>query len=324
MPRCVVTGVTGFLGRALVAELRASGWFVRGIARHAADTGAHEQVIADLATLPTETTAFLETDVVFHLAAKTHDVTEARGVEREYERTNVEGTRRVVDAARRAAVRRVVFASSVKVIDEGNRHPASEDTPVTPTTPYGRSKLEAERLIRGAGGAGAFEAACLRFPLIYGPGQQGNLQRLISAIERGRFPPPPRNGNARSMLHVGNAVHALLLAATQPLVSERVYLVTDNQPYSTREIYDAVTTALGREPSSFSVPEWVFRCLAWGGDLARALVGRRVGFDSDAFQKLLGSASYDSQRIRTELGYQPRYDLKGSLRSLIEEARTPS
>ena len=318
--RCLVTGATGFVGRALVTRLRAAGAFVRGIARSPSRAmDAHELVAADLAQLPEDAAAFDGIDVVFHLAAKTHDMAEARGVESEYERINVEGTRRLLAAARGHSVRRVVFVSSVKAIDEGNDVPATEETPTQPLTPYGRSKLEAERLVMAAASGGAFDAVCLRFPLVYGGGQRGNLQRMIDAIDRGRFPPPPANGNRRSMLHVQNAVDALVLAGEHPAAANQVYIVTDASAYSTRDVYEAACAALEREPARWHVPEWAFRALASGGDLARRILGRRIGFDSDAFQKLLGSAAYDSTRVQRELGYKPYYDLVASMPTLVAE-----
>jgi len=319
--QCLVTGATGFVGRSLVSTLMTSGAFVRGLARTPVASAASELVIADLAELPPDSPAFHGIDVVFHLAAKTHDMAATRGVEAEYQRVNVEGTRRVVAAARFHGVRRVVFVSSVKAIDEGNETPASEQTLERPLTPYGRSKLEAERLVREVSTAGAFESACLRFPLVYGPRQRGNLQRMIAAIARGRFPPPPDNGNRRSMLHVANAVDALVLAGSHPAAAGRVYIVTDAEPYSTRAIFDAVRAALGRSPMHWQVPDAGFRMLAITGDLARQVVGRRVGFDSDAYQKLLGTAAYDSTAIQRDLGFWPAHELRSSLPALIEDLR---
>lgn len=321
-PRCLVTGATGFIGRALVSRLRASGGFVRGVARASSRSDAHELMLADLADLPGDSPALDDIDVVFHLAAKTHDMAEASGVEAHYQRTNVEGTRRLLAAARGRPVKRIVFVSSVKVIDEGNLTPADEDTPLRPVTPYGRTKLEAERMVIEESASGAFEAVCLRFPIVYGPGQRGNLQRMIAAIERGRFPPPPANGNRRSMLHVENAVDALLLAGQHPSAGGRTYIVADAAAYSTRGIYDAIRAALGRPPIRWAVPEWTFRLLAAGGDAVRRIAGRRIGFDSAAFQKLLGSAVYDIGRIQRELGYRPSHDLVGSVRSMVDEQRT--
>ncbi len=315
--RCLVTGATGFVGGALVASLKASGAFVRGMARRSSPSAADELVTADLVDLPSDTSVFNDIDIVFHLAAKTHDVAEAVGVEAQYHRINVQGTERIIAAVRRRALRRFVFASSVKVIDEGNTVPATETTPLGPSTPYGRSKLAAEELVIAASRDERFEAVCLRFPLVYGPGQRGNLQRMIAAIDRGRFPPPPVNSNKRSMVHVGNAVQALLLAASHPAAAGRTYLVADARPYSTREIYDAARAALGRPPTTWAIPEWLLRTAAVGGDVARRIAGRRVGYDSEAFQKLLGTAVYDSSLIARELGYQPVHDLIESLGELV-------
>lgn len=319
MMRCLVTGATGFVGRALVTRLKASGAHVCGLARTPAPSDADETISLDLAEITADSHAFEGIDVVFHLAAKTHDMSEARGVDAIYDRTNVEGTRRVVEAAGRRGVRRLVFVSSVKAIDEGNRVPATEGTPERPLTPYGRSKLAAEALVTSAARTGTFESVCLRFPLVYGPQQRGNLQRMIDAVAHGRFPPPPANGNQRSMLHVANAVDALVLAATHRAASGRTYIVTDARPYATSDIYDAIRAALGRPPSRWHVPAWGFRAMAIAGDLARLAAGRRVGFDSDAFEKLLGSAAYDCRLIREELGYRPGPDLISELPRLVRE-----
>jgi UDP-glucose 4-epimerase len=324
MMRCLVTGATGFVGRALVARLRASGHFVRGVARRPASTAASELVVADLADLPADTTVGHGIDVVFHLAARTHDMSEVAGVEAEYQRTNVDGTRRLLDAIAGHSVRRFVFVSSVKAIDEGNSTAADERTPERPLTPYGRSKLAAERVVQQAVAGGAFEAVCLRFPLVYGPGQRGNLQRMIATMERGHFPPPPYNGNRRSMLHVDNAVTSLLLAWEQPMTGSRTYIVTDARPYSTREIFDAVRAALGRPPLRWSVPMWGFQTMAMAGDWSRRIAGRRIGFDSDALEKLLGTAVYASGAIQRDLGYRPDRDLITSLPDLVADLRAVS
>lgn len=294
---------------------------MRGIARAHATSAADELVLADLAELPPGSALLQGIDVVFHLAAKTHDMAEAEGAAAEYQRVNVQGTARVLEVAAAAGCRRIVFVSSVKAVDEGNERAAVEEDTPHPTTAYGRSKLQAERLMFDAAAHAGFDAVCLRFPLVYGPDQRGNLQRMIEAIDRGRFPPPPPTANRRSMLHVLNAVDALMRAGQHPAAAGRVFFVADATPYSTREIYDAVRAALGRPPVRWSVPDWAFRALAAGGDVARRITGRRIGFDSSAYQKLLGSASYRTDRIERELGFRPSYDLITSLAAMIARHR---
>ncbi len=321
--RVLVTGATGFIGRALVARLLASGAQVRGVGRRAAvqfppsSEGRYEPVVADLTRDDVDPALCDGVELVYHLAAKTHDLADAPGVEHDYDRINVQGTRRLLERAARAGIRRFVFVSSVKAVNEGGPDEVDERTPPEPSTPYGRSKRAAEELVQAAGLRDGFETVCLRLPLVYGPGQRGNLQRMIAAVGRGRFPPPPDTHNHRSMVHVGNVVDALMLAGSHPAAAGQTYFVTDGRPYSTRELYDAIRSALGKPPVPWSVPAVVFKALAAAGDLGRRVTRRRIGFDSEAYQKLLGSAWYSSARIARELGYAPRVDLPGSLPDLI-------
>ena len=319
--RCLVTGATGFIGRRLVDQLRAEGAFVRGLARSPAPSAAHELMLGDVADLPPNSPLLDGIDVAFHLAAKTHDMAEADDAEAEYQRVNVQGTAQLLALAVHSKCARFVFVSSVKAVDEGNERPAVESDTPRPLTAYGRSKMQAEGLVFETAATHGFEAVCLRFPLVYGPDQRGNLQRMIEAIDRGRFPPPPRNANRRSMLHVQNAVDALMCAGRHRSAPGHVYFVTDAAAYSTRDIYDAIRAALGRPPIQWSVPAWAFRAMAAGGDVARRIVRRRVGFDSSAYQKLLGSASYRIDRIQRELGFWPSHDLTSSLPAMIESHR---
>jgi UDP-glucose 4-epimerase len=318
---CLVTGATGFIGSALVRRLRAEGVFVRGIARSRGASVASDLVVADLTFGPLPPTLLNGIDTVYHLAAKTHDLVETDQATAEYWSVNLEGTQRLVEAVRRGAIRRVVFASSVKAIGEDAPPMVDESYPPQPTTTYGRSKLATERLLLSEGARHGFETVCLRFPLVYGPGQRGNLARMVAAIDRGRFLPPPANGNCRSMLHVENAVDALLLAGRHPNAAGQTYFVTDQEAYSTRDLYNWIRNALGKRPVRWAVPEVMFRVLAGVGDLSRRSLGRRIGFDSEAFQKLLGSAVYDSGRIRKELGYRAERHMLTALPELVAEHR---
>jgi nucleoside-diphosphate-sugar epimerase len=307
-----VTGGSGFLGRALVAALGARGHEVRVLRRR---PGAAGEVAADLSRERPPAAPFAGVHTVFHLAALTH--AEARAAnESDYEALNVEGTRRVLDAALAAGARRLVFVSSVKAMGEGGPERIAEDAEPRPTTAYGRSKLAAERLVLAA--ADRLHATVLRLPMVYGPEQkEGNLARLLAMTARGLFPPPPRTRNRRSMVHRDTVVEALLLAAADPRAAGRTYVVTDGAPYSTRELYDWAREALGRRPSALAMPAPLLRVAARAGDVAGRLLGRAVPFDSEAFEKLFGSAWYADDRIRRELGFHADRTLRSVMPELV-------
>lgn len=191
-----------------------------------------------------------------------------------------------------------------------------------PKTPYGRSKLAAEQIVLDYGKHAGLHVACLRLPLVYGPGNKGNLSRMISAIDRGRFPPLPDVGNRRSMVHVSNVVDAAILAATHPAANGQCYIVTDSRPYSTRELYEMICRGLGKSIPRWHVPIGALKGLARVGDIVGRLRARRFVFDSDALQKLTGNAWYSSEKITRELGFRPRVTFEEALPEVISGYRS--
>ena len=304
MERCLVTGATGFIGRVLCAALRERGLFVRAIARREADGPWDELVTADLAAADAPADLLRGVDTVFHLAGKAHALAELAADDASYRRINVGVTERLLALAARDAPARIVFASSVKAAADDPERCVDEGWDAPPTTPYGRSKRESERLVLEAGEGSGMHVAVLRLPLVYGGGAKGNLWKMMDAVARDRFPPVPDTGNRRSMVHVLDVARAALLAAEMPAASGRRYIVTDGAAYSTRTLYEMMCQALGKTPRGWAVPAGVLRIAGYAGDVIGRIRGRRFVFDSDAYEKLLGSAWYDSSRIETELGFR--------------------
>jgi nucleoside-diphosphate-sugar epimerase len=253
---------------------------------------------------------------VIHLAARTHAVDELGDTETLYRDINVDGTRRVLEAAAGAGVRRFVFVSSVKAMGEGGPEAQNETSAPAPVTWYGRTKRAAETLVLDGGYVA--EPVVLRPALMYGPGVKGNVSRMIDAVRAGRFPPVPEVGNRRSMVHVDDAASAVFLAADEPRAAGRVFIVTDGLPYSTREMYEGICDALGKASPKWTVPVSALGVLARFGDAVGRIRGKRWLFDSDAYDKLFGSAFYDSSAIETTLGFKPRWTFETALPHLIE------
>jgi nucleoside-diphosphate-sugar epimerase len=123
------------------------------------------------------------------------------------------------------------------------------------------------------------------------------------------------------MVHVEDVVRAALLVADHPVAKQKTYIVTDGQPYSSRDIVNLTRRALGKRPPARQVPASVLRCAARLGDAWLRLTGRRAGFDSEALDKLLGWAWYCSARIQRELTFSPTHTLSDSLPDMLATDR---
>lgn len=323
--RVVVTGATGFIGRYLVDALLKQGAHITILSRCPASTGArdYKTVVGDLTQPATINTLCRNIDTVFHLGGHAHavDLPEGKDAKTIYNVT-VEGTRALLEQAISCGVRRFVLFSSVKTMGEGGDACLDENSRGMPASLYGKAKRAAENIVMEADRGGLLSSTILRLPMVYGPGCKGNLPRMIQAIQRGRFPPLPETGNKRSLVDVRDVVQAALLAVTNPVAAGKIYIVTDGQAYSTRQIYEWIS-----EAAEVSVPRWiiplsVLRVAAYVGDNIGRITGRRFIFDTPAFEKLTGSAWYSSEKISRELNYRPIHTLKNSLPAMVMELRS--
>lgn len=318
--RVLVTGAAGFIGQHLVRRLRRDGHAVRALVRTTVPPrdsirGA-DNVIGDVCDAVAMKAAVDGCDRIFHLAGVAH-AQDGQVDNTHHWAVTVEGTRNVLNGAVAAGVREVVYVSSVKAMGESTNGCLDESSPPDPQTAYGHARLAAERLVMEYGLTQGLHVTCLRLPLVYGCPVKGNLFRMIAAIDRGIFPPLPELGNRRSMVHVTDVVQAAVRAAEIPAAKGQCYIVTDGQTYSTRELYERICRSLGKEIPAWHVPVWTLKVLGGLGDAIGRVLGRRFMFDSDALDKLIGSAWYSSEKISRELGYRPVRCFEDALPEMI-------
>lgn len=322
-PFTLVTGGTGFIGQRLVSALRRSGTAVRVLTRR---PGSGETV------RPEDGVSFFSGDLsersslhglcdgvesVFHLAGLAH--TEARAHE-DYSanqwRTTVGGTENLLAEAT-GKIKDIIYISSVKAMGEGGKDEIGETFVPHPGSAYGKARLAAESRVLEFGARQGIKVCILRLPMVYGAGCKGNVPRMIESVDRDRFPPLPEVGNRRSMVHVDDVVQAMLLAANSPRASGQVYIVTDGQVYSSRQMYVWICQALGKPVPRWTVPAGLLRGAAKAGDLIGAVRRRQFVLNSDVLDKLLGSAWYSSRKITEDLGFHPTRNLEGALPEMV-------
>jgi nucleoside-diphosphate-sugar epimerase len=270
--RVLVTGGSGFVGRALLGQLRAEGHAVRALVRsdeaqRSVEAQGAQAVLGDLSEQAALKAACEGVDHVVHLAALVRD----SGPRRQFYEVNVEGTRSLLEAARRAGGRRFVHMSSEAVLLDGSPLIDADETraiPETPVGPYAWSKALAEKLVSAADRPG-FTCVALRPRWIWGKGDTTLMPRLLEAVQSGKFAWIDGGGALTSTCHVRN-VCAGIACALAPDAPGGVYFLSDGEPISFRAFLESLLRAHGVEPPARRLPRWLALAAAGATEFAYA------------------------------------------------------
>jgi nucleoside-diphosphate-sugar epimerase len=312
MPKILVTGASGFVGKSLTAQLRRQGHIVCAATRSKATAldGADVAAVGEINGDTDWAEALKYADVVIHLAARVHVMNEhSTNPLAEFRKVNAEGTQHLAECAAKAGVKRFIYVSSVKVNGEKTTSPFTEVDRPNPQDAYGISKWEAEQVLRKISSETGMEVVIARPPLVYGVGVKGNFAQMIKVLAKGIPLPFASVKNLRSLIYVENLVDALILCATHPKAAGQTYLVSDGQDISTPDLLRKLSNAMGK-------PVKLLPCNPVLMRLAGRLFGKSVHID-----KLVGSLQVDSNKIRRELGWEPPFTLDEGLKATVGDKR---
>jgi nucleoside-diphosphate-sugar epimerase len=314
MADILVTGGTGFTGGALCKRLRSEGHRVVTFVRPTSKTDAlreHgiETKIVDLGDAASVEAAFEDFAAVYHVAAAYRSEHAARD---EFARINVEGTRHLLESARRHGVKRFVHCSTVGVQGGIDDPPADENYRVKPNDHYQESKLQGELLARSYFDAGTVPGAVIRPVGIYGPGDMRFL-KLFRAIANGTFVMIGTGRVLYHMTYIDDLVTGFVLAGTVPQALGEVFTIGGPEYTTLRVLVDKIAHVLKRKPPRLRVPfAPVYMASVVCDKLWRAfgasppLYPRRVEF----FHL---DRAFSIDKARRLLGYVPKYSLDEGL-----------
>ena len=308
MRRVLVTGGTGFVGRAVRARLAEAGLAARLVLRRSHPemeclSSEEEVVVGPVEAVPDWAPHLQDCDGVIHLAAKVHD---PGGAATEHDLVNRQAKQRLAEAAVAAGIGRFVLMSTVKVLGDASPkgRPFDDTARPNPSDAYGRSKLAGEEAVLKAADGSRTMAVVLRPPLVYGPGVGANFGQLVRLARSGLPLPFSAVDNGRSLIFAGNLADATVCALTAPGLQGR-YLVADDEGVSTGELIAGLRRAMGLPPRLFPVPKAIWAC-------AKVLPGinSRVG-------RLTESLAVDAARFRSATGWRPGTDRDDALKTTV-------
>ena len=290
----LVTGATGFLGRAVVDHLIERGRSVRAAVRR--DPGPGAVAVGDLSAATDWSAALAGVDTVVHCAARAHVLKEtAADPLSQFRAVNRDATVALALQAAAAGVRRFVFISSIGVNGAETRGtPFRHDDTPQPHSPYAVSKSEAEGDLHKVSHETGLEVVIIRPPLITGPEPKGNLATLNRVIAKGLpLPFGLVTKNRRDLVSRETLCSLIDVVIDAPAAAGQTFLVSDGAPISTRVLLERMAAAQGRSVSLLPVPPALL-----------ALPLKLLGKGAMASQ-LFGDLEVDIAHTRQTLGWAP-------------------
>lgn len=309
----LVTGCSGFVGKALIETLLNTSYRVRGIARSLDIQSTHPNFqfnkIEDFSADLDWTQSLKGITAVIHTIARVHIMDDkAHDPLAAFRKVNVEATLNLAKQAAQHGIKRFVFISSIKVNGESTsaNSPFLEIDTLAPTDPYGLSKYEAEQGLLAIGNQTGMEIVIIRPPLIYGPGVKANFAAMVNLIKKGLPLPFGSIHNQRSLVALDNLVSFIIHCIDHPKAANQVFLISDGEDVSTTELLQKVAKSFDKKPWLIPVP------VSWMSFAAR-VIGK-----GDVANRLFGSLQVDSSKARELLGWKSIITMDEQLKKTAE------
>jgi len=318
--KILVTGGTGFTGKALVKRLIDDGHSVvaldykEGHKTEELRSWGAEVIIGSVTDTAIVSRAVEGVDVVQHLAAAFRELNVPNSF---YDEVNIEGTRNVLDAAAREGVGKFIYCSTCGVHGNVEDPPATEESPINAADYYQQTKYEAEPIVLEYHTDG-LRSTILRPAAIYGPGDPERFHMIFRRVAKGRF---PMFGSGKTLYHplyIDNLVDALVLAMEYGPSDGEAFLIADEEYLSIEELVKQVGLAMNVDVNITHYPiaplivaGHVFETICKPLKIAPPIFPRRV----DWFRQ---NRAFSIEKAKRLLGYQPAIDLETGLRRTYE------
>ena len=307
--KLLLTGSTGFLGRALQKKL--DDHLVILTSRSDEMENSSRFFRKTISSAENFSDCLNDVDVVIHTAARVHQMNDlAEDPQKEFMETNCFGTLNLARQAAQAGVKRFIFISSIKVNGEHSHsgRPFSFDDPRMPKDPYGISKAKAEEGLLKIAAETRLEVTIIRPPLVYGPDVKANFAALLKLASKNVPLPLGSVNNKRSFVALDNLVNLIVTCIDHPKAANQVFLVSDDNDVSTSKLFSIMVEAFGKKARLINVSPHFLRLIA-------KLIGKEEVID-----RLCGDLSVDIRHTKNTLDWTPVVSLVDGVKICVSHS----
>lgn len=322
--KVLVTGGTGFTGKALVKRLLDAGHEVvamdykEGLGTDELRSWGATVVIGSVADKDIVNRCMQDVDIVQHLAAAFRELDVPNSY---YKEINVGGTRNVMEAAEQQGVRKAIYCSTCGVHGNVDNPPANENAPINAADYYQQTKYEAEPVVQEFADRG-MKTVIIRPAAIYGPGDPERFFMIFKRVNKGKFPIFGSGKTYYHPLYIDNLVDAHMLAMEPGKGDGQTYLIADEEYITIEDLVHRVGKALNVNVKTPHFPilpliiaGHVFEKVCKPFGIAPPIFPRRV----DWYRQ---NRAFDISKAKRELGYEPKVDLDEGLKRTAEWYRS--
>ena len=313
----LITGATGFIGRHLAAALSKT-YSVRCLVRKSSDITPLKHLNVDitngdLLVKHSLGPALDGIDLVYHLAGEVYSRKKS-----DYYKGNVLATHNLLEACKEKGTKRIIFLSSIGVYKPATKETLlTEESECRPLTIYGKTKLDAERLIKEYN----IPWVIVRAPIIYGPYQPPVLNRFfLDAFKKRKVYIVGKGDNPRSLCFIDNLVDGLMLLANRQDKNRKTYILSDNAPYTSDEIITTISEVIGHKIEVVHLPN-ILGNISWQ---IYKLMGKLFSLyfiELYAIRTMQLHWECDITKAKKEIGYTPNLTLEMGIKCAMNWIR---
>lgn len=306
--RILVTGGTGFLGKRLVQKLLDEGHEVAVFSRHVQEDLPDTVTVyaGDVRNKTGLKKAFLKIDAVYHLAVCLNES------DPDMWDINVEGTKNVVELCKANKVKQLVYMSSSGVLGE-TKTASKEKSPYNPKTLYEKSKMEAEKIIKGSG----VPYTIVRTTIIIGPNMI--WAKIFEAAKKGY----PIIGNGKNYFHlvyIEDVVGMLLAVLNNRKAADGIFHIASKDTPTYEQVYEMICGELGCQMTKKHVPVRLAYMMSSLHTTKRKVQGKQPNLTmmKSSIDRLVRNRIVSTEKARRVLGFEPKYSTRDAIRETVK------
>ena len=303
----LITGATGRIGKYLVKALLQQDEKVKALIKEGTVENENVEIFyGDVLNKESLKKAVEDVDVIYHLAA----IVDYLAPKDAMFNVNVIGTKNLLEVSK--AKKFIYLSSTASMGKKLKEIPANESTPCHPSDFYGQTKLDAEKLVKEAGGI------IVRSADVFGPGFTEGYDYVISELESGNLPVIGDGKNFIHWIHIDDLIQALLLVKENGKPGE-VYIVAGKEVKTLNECLELLAKYLEVEPPKKHVSKLLAKTLVNYKMLKAKIKKERPKVIPEYINKLTANRSFDISKAKKELGFEPKVSYEDAAREIVEE-----